>query len=122
MQDCVSLVEAFFSQELWLIFSTIRFVHAPHSRERLRISLKMFVCALTHHQVMPAFLDFIFPFGLQEYLQDFYFSGFREDTRLLSTGLIIPNLGRSGREIRLCYSLKSVEASNGNTSWPWSIR
>jgi hypothetical protein len=73
---------------------------------------------------MPVFLDFVFPFGVQEYQQDFHFSGFREDTQLLlsNEGLKIPKLGRSGREIRLCYSLKSVEASKVNPGWPWSIR
>lgn len=72
---------------------------------------------------MVSFLDFIFPFGVQEYLEDFYFSGLREETRLSSpaTGLVIPALGRSGRDIRLCYNLKSVERSS-DKHWPWSIR
>jgi hypothetical protein len=84
----------------------------------------MLVAALTHHQVMPSFLDFVFPFGNQEYLEDFYFSGLREETRLQSpaTGLVLPQLGRSGKEIRLCYNLKSVEISKRNAQWPWSIR
>lgn len=83
----------------------------------------MLVAALTHHQVMVSFLDFIFPFGMQEYLEDFYFNGFREETRLSSptSGLVIPRLGRSGRDIRLCYNLKSVERSS-DQHWPWSIR
>jgi hypothetical protein len=84
----------------------------------------MLVAAFTHHQVMPAFLDFIFPFGMQEYPQDFYFSGLREETMLQSPpgGLVVPKLGRSGREIRMCYNLKSVETSPSNKEWPWSIR
>jgi hypothetical protein len=71
---------------------------------------------------MVPFLDFIFPFGVQEYLEDFYFSGLREETRLstAAAGLVIPELGRSGRDIRLCYNLKSVERSSDH--WPWSIR
>jgi hypothetical protein len=84
----------------------------------------MLVAALTHHQVMAAFLDFVFPFGMQEHPQDFYFSGLREESRLQSPpcGLVVPELGRSGREIRLCYNLKSVETSKSNRDWPWSIR
>ena len=84
----------------------------------------MLECAFTHHQVMPEFLDFVFPFGEQEYMQDFHFSGFFEETRLLASdgGLNISALGRSGREIRLCYNLKSVESSNSNPKLPWSIR
>jgi hypothetical protein len=83
----------------------------------------MLVAALTHHQVMISFLDFIFPFGMQEYLEDFYFSGLRAETRLSgpTAGLVIPELGRSGRDIRLCYNLKSVERSS-DKHWPWSIR
>jgi hypothetical protein len=84
----------------------------------------MLVALLTHHQVPTSFLDFIFPFGMQEDLQDFHFSGLREETRLSVpyTGLVLPELGRLGREIRLCYNLKSVESSNSNPEWPWSIR
>jgi hypothetical protein len=84
----------------------------------------MIMAALTHHQVMASFLDFVFPFGNQEYPEDFYFSGLREETRLQSptTGLVLPQLGRSGKEIRLCYNLKSVEMSQRNPQWPWSIR
>jgi hypothetical protein len=84
----------------------------------------MILAALTHHQVMPSFLDFIFPFGNQEYPEDFYFSGYREETQLYSPagGLVIPELGRSGRQIQMCYNLKSVETSNSNPEWRWSIR
>jgi hypothetical protein len=90
----------------------------------LGISKEMLVAALTHHQVMPDFLDFIFPFGKQEYHQDFYFSGLRHQTMLQSPpgGLVVPKLGRSGREIRMCYNLKSVETSPNTKVWPWSIR
>jgi hypothetical protein len=72
---------------------------------------------------MPAFLDFIFQFGLQEYAHDFHFSGFREETHLSveEKALNITKLGRSGRDICMCYSLKSVERLEGD-NWPWSIR
>ncbi|TVY55321.1 hypothetical protein LCER1_G003907 [Lachnellula cervina] len=100
------------------------FIHSPHSRAHLKLSKEMLDCTFTHHQVMPAFLDFVFPFGDQENMQDFHFSGFREETRLLASDreLSIPALGRSGRDIRLCYNLKSVESSNSNPKMPWSIR
>jgi len=72
---------------------------------------------------MPNFLDFVFPFGHQLYPEDFYFSGFREDSRLYASdkGLQIPDLGRSGKDIRMCYSLKSVEPYK-KESWPWAVR
>jgi hypothetical protein len=87
------------------------------------ISRDMFLYALTYHQVMPEFLDFIFPFGWQEYQEDFYFSGFRGEVRLLGTerGLDISALERSGQDFRLCYALQSVEKSS-QEGWPWSIR
>lgn len=73
---------------------------------------------------MPAFLDFLFPYGRQQYAQDFHSSGFRYENTVseVDRGLQVPELGRSGREIRLCYSLKSVEPSNGQLHWPWSVR
>ncbi|KIM97239.1 hypothetical protein OIDMADRAFT_130241 [Oidiodendron maius Zn] len=73
---------------------------------------------------MPTFLDFLFPFGKQLYTQDFQFSGFRSEDRLSSDdrGLELPRLGRSGRDIRMCYNLKSVEPSKSQKEWPWSIR
>lgn len=78
----------------------------------------------TYHQIMPAFIDFLFPFGRQEYAKDFHFSAFRHDTRLAEYERYsrIPKLGRSGLALQLCYSLKSVEPSKGQVEWPWSIR
>src|ERR1700731_4228660 len=98
------------------------FIDAPNSRDILRTSRKMLTYMLTYYQVMPAYLDFIFPFGLQEYAQDFHFSGFREETHLLlaEKSLQITELGRSGRDMCMCYSLKSVERSEAQ-DWPWSI-
>ncbi|TVY83100.1 hypothetical protein LSUE1_G005916 [Lachnellula suecica] len=100
------------------------FVHAPHSRERLRVTRRMLLFVLTYHQVFPAFLDFLYPFGKQRYAQDFQFSAFHHDDRLSlnERGLCIQELGRSGRDIRVCYNLKSVEPSKSQPQWPWSVR
>lgn len=83
----------------------------------------MLLYTLTYHQVMPAFLDFLFPFGKQIYTRDFFFSGFRHENRLTGsdTGPSLPKLNRLGREIRVSYSLKSVEKS-GEKHAPWSVR
>ena len=99
-------------------------MHAPHSRERLKTTRRMLMSVFTYHQVMPAFLDFLFPFGLQEYPQDFDFSGFRQHTTLsdFDRVLTIPEVGRSGRGYQFCYSLKAVEESRSQIEWPWSIR
>lgn len=102
----------------------ISFVHAPHSRERFKTTRRMLMTVLTYHQVMPAFLDFLFPFGLRDYSQDFDFSGFRQYTTLsdFDRVLTIPEVGRSGRGYQFCYSLKAVEESRSQIEWPWSIR
>lgn len=82
------------------------------------------MCSLTYNQTMPAFLDFMFPFGDQEYAQDFHFGGFKYDLRLnqLNQCHPIPELGRSSQGFQMCYSLKSVESSQSDAGWPWSIR
>ncbi|OCL05834.1 hypothetical protein AOQ84DRAFT_322351 [Glonium stellatum] len=100
------------------------FMHSRTSHDPLRISYHMFTLGLTYHQVMPSFLDFVFPFGRQEHQQDSHFSGFRHDNSLnpLDRGLSVRELGRSGREIRLCYNLHSVEKSSVQAYLPWSIR
>ena len=100
------------------------FIRATHSRERLKISRAMLMLALSYHQVMPSFLDFLFPFGRQEDAQDFYFSAFRSHFSFddSSRSLAIPQFGRSGRFYELCYNLKSVENSKYQDDWPWSIR
>ncbi|KAH7393821.1 hypothetical protein DE146DRAFT_660113 [Phaeosphaeria sp. MPI-PUGE-AT-0046c] len=100
------------------------FLNAPHSRARLRVSAAMFKLLFSYHQIMPSFLDFVFPFGKQVYPQDVHFSGLREDSRLgphnQNNGLM--KLGRSGSGFQLCYNLRSVEPSKDQSSLPWSIR
>ncbi|KAF2813082.1 uncharacterized protein BDZ99DRAFT_382142 [Mytilinidion resinicola] len=100
------------------------FIHALHSRDRLRVSHRMFTFALTYFQVMAPLLDFVFPFGAQEQAQDSHFSGFRDDDYLSNAdgGLCVSEIGRSGRSMRLCYNLRSVEPSKGQVDLPWSIR
>jgi hypothetical protein len=84
----------------------------------------MLLFILTYHQVLPAFLDFLFPFGKRRYAQDFQFSAFRhgDSLSLDERGLNMAELGRSGRDIRICYNLKSVEPSKSQSQWPWSVR
>ncbi|KAF2191006.1 hypothetical protein K469DRAFT_696760 [Zopfia rhizophila CBS 207.26] len=100
------------------------FIHARHSRDPLKISHSMLCFLFSYLQVMPSYLDFIFPFGDQEYAQDFHFSGWKEENflEIRPRGLEIPKLGRSGREMRLCYNLMSVEESRDQIDLPWSIR
>jgi hypothetical protein len=85
----------------------------------------MFKFILSYHQVMPSFLDFVFPFGKQVYPQDVHFSGLREDScfDLQTRGAALSGLGRSGNGIQMCYNLRSVEPTNDQSSLlQWSIR
>jgi hypothetical protein len=84
----------------------------------------MLMFAFTYHQVMAAFIDFVFPFGKQDSPQDFHFSGLRHEVHLSPDmkALRLVELGRSGKDFRMCYNLKSVEPSPSQPHWPWSIR
>ena len=78
----------------------------------------------TYLQVMPAFLDFVFSFGRQQYAQDFHFGGFRSENSLDDDNLRlkIPEFGRSGRDFNMCYMLKAAERSDSQRNWEWSLR
>ncbi len=80
--------------------------------------------AFTYFQVMPAFMDFLLLFGEQEHAQDLYCSGFYQHTRLagVELGTKADTRNWSGRDMQVCYSLKSVEPSPSQAHWPWSIR
>jgi len=83
---------------------------------------------LTYHQVMPAYLDFLFVFGSMNPARDYRFSVFREQTLLSDPprGIIAPELGRSGRQFQMCYNIKSVvrRPTRGESlrDQQWSIR
>ena len=72
---------------------------------------------------MPEFVDFLLAFGMSEHSKDFLYSGFRSEMNLADDcdRLILQRLGRSGREIRLCHILRSVEEVPGQR-WPWALR
>ncbi|KAL9108231.1 MAG: hypothetical protein Q9227_006969 [Pyrenula ochraceoflavens] len=99
------------------------FIGAKTSRDVLQIDHHMMVWLLSIFQVLPAFSEFVFPFGSQIYAVDFQFSGFREDNRLgdVFQNNAIPELGRSGQSLQICYNLKTVEPAESR-AWPWSCR
>lgn len=88
----------------------------------------MLVRVLTYHQVMPGYLHFLSAFGQQTRPHSARFSGFREHTALATPlpGQAIHDLGRSGRQLQLCYNLKSVSctstADTAKREKVWSIR
>ncbi|KAL8840888.1 MAG: hypothetical protein Q9170_001152 [Blastenia crenularia] len=95
------------------------FIHAAHSRDRLKISRKMFDLYFTHFRVMPEFVDFLLTFGYRRHAEDFYVSGFRQRTRLADLSTHDSGNREVNRQFELCYSLKSVEPSDTDV---WSIR
>lgn len=96
------------------------FVHAAHSRDRLKVSREMLMLCFTKFQVMPEFVDFLFPFGFRSYAEDFYFSGFRQRTQLAQHWRnTAPNPRPVHKRFQVCYNLKSVEPSDSDG---WSIR
>ena len=84
----------------------------------------MLVQALSYVQAMPEMLDLLLPFGERKSTPDFFTGGFHQRTRLSSAtpGLQIPERAWSGHGFQICYGLKSVERSETQTHWPWSIR
>jgi len=100
------------------------FINGANSRSRLKISREMLTLIFTYLQVMPVFLDFLFPLGQQWFPQDLYYSGFRYEVRLTeydkSPG--IEKLNRSGKSFQLCYGLKSAEIANSGVPQEWSVR
>jgi len=104
------------------------FVGGKHSRSCLRITRPMLLRILSYHQVIPSFIDMISIFGSQLDARELRFSGFREQTLLSNPpqGLIIPDLGRSGKQFQLCYHLKTVNCTSpvgtSRQEQRWSIR
>lgn len=84
----------------------------------------MFSATLTCHQVMPQFLDFVYPFGERVDAEDCHFSAFMATTRTskADSTLEIPELDWSGRKYEMCFNLRSVESAQGTPEWPWSVR
>lgn len=73
---------------------------------------------------MPRFLDLAFTFGEQESEKDFHYTAFNAENFLDVSEAkrhCIPRLGRSGREIRHCFNLWSVEGSE-TSPYEWAIR
>ena len=112
-------------EELTCNFS---FLSAKTPRDPLYCTREMLTLSFTYLQVPPDFVDFLSLFGRQSRPKHFHFSAFRKRIRLCSAispvrnytpGLKIESIGWSGRDISVCYNLKSVESSPWQ--WPWSI-
>ena len=97
------------------------FIQAEHSQSPLDCTKDVFLLLLSFHQVMPRFLDLIFGFGPQP--SEAHYTAFHHEDFLSEKAAKryeIPVLGRSGRQIRHCYNLWSVEKSDSKDgTWPF---
>ncbi|KAK4160126.1 hypothetical protein QBC43DRAFT_119395 [Cladorrhinum sp. PSN259] len=96
------------------------FFEAEHSRRPLDCSKSMFTLVMSWHQVMPPFVDLVLGFGKPRAGKEFHYTSFRHEVSIDPTpgqGFSIPELGRSGQEIRHCFNLWSPEESGGSSKW-----
>ncbi|KAF3015909.1 hypothetical protein E8E14_010687 [Neopestalotiopsis sp. 37M] len=88
------------------IFLLLNFVTGP-----LTISTKSASRILSYHQVSPNFFDFLDVYGTHRALKrELRFSGFKAEIYLANPepGVILPELGRSGRHYQISYNLKTA--------------
>ena len=73
---------------------------------------------------MPSFLEGVFCFGFNEHGQDCTMTSFQGRSCFSDQhrALQAQQLGRSGSLMEQCYGLRSVERSNNQADWPWSVR
>ena len=70
----------------------------------------MLLRILSYHQVMPRYIDMISMFGSLLEARESHCSGFRGQTHFSDPppGLVLPRLGRSGKQYEMCYHLRTV--------------
>lgn len=104
------------------------FLLANNSRKPLNCSREDFCYTFAFHQISPCFLHYVYSFGSTDDALDYSMTGFQWEDSLGAAEdelLEIPKLGRSGREIRVSYLLRSVERSGGGVNADpssWTIR
>ncbi|KAI1176694.1 hypothetical protein F4777DRAFT_545639 [Nemania sp. FL0916] len=106
------------------------FIETSHSWAPLNCSREMLTLLFAFHHVMPQFLDIVLSFGTvagRNVPAAFYQCIFRYEhfLDLSFRHFDIPQLGRSGHEIRHCYNLWSAERASQqqpNRQHSWTIR
>ncbi|KAK2607656.1 hypothetical protein N8I77_006319 [Diaporthe amygdali] len=101
------------------------FISAPHSWAALRCTPQMLHCLCSYEQVSPILIDVLASFGKQRAPLGFQSASFCQDdlTKPSQSALVaIPEVGRSGWELRHCYKLHGLETSSPNTKAKWSMR
>jgi hypothetical protein len=105
----------------FLFFLLHRFFSSESSRGPLCCNKEQLSLLLTHYQVMPQFLDFVFMFKIRR--RPLAHAAFRHENYLSNNGvpLRLPTLGRSGVQIQHAFCLLSVE-ENRQEIHPWPLR
>ncbi|KAF2186405.1 hypothetical protein K469DRAFT_664384 [Zopfia rhizophila CBS 207.26] len=99
------------------------FIHASHRKGPLCVSREMLCFAFSYHQVLPQFMDFVFSFENYGSSPSLHLPCFREEDCLdPQQGLQVPELGRSGHQLRICYNLQSVERIRELSDPEWVIQ
>ncbi|CAM1507876.1 Fc.00g047240.m01.CDS01 [Cosmosporella sp. VM-42] len=121
LEDLQSHLHKYEEDPKWRYVSIL----AESSKEPLNISLRMFKYLCSYHQIPPTFLNSVFSFGSTLSQFDCSLATFSEENTLFARrkhSLALPKLGRSGREIRHSFLLRSVEPSDSVPNWKWGIR
>ncbi|KAK7413750.1 hypothetical protein QQX98_007393 [Neonectria punicea] len=95
------------------------------SRDPIKCSSAMFKLLCSHHQIPPSFMDSVFGFRGIDGKYDCGLAMFCDENTLLDRLehiLPLQARGRSGREIRHSFLLRSVEKSKSLPDWSWGIR
>ena len=79
---------------------------------------------LSHHEVMPIFIEFLLPFRQQRHKKNFDFSGFRAVETWIDRPLSSQSSPQSSlrRQLQICYNLRCIESTPKPPEWPWSMR
>lgn len=96
-------------------------MHSKSSRTRLKITLPMVKTLLSHHEVVPVFLEFMFSFRKQKFKKHFDFNGFRAHESWASQPIDSITTSPALR-LQLCYNLRCIEVAEQPEHWPWSMR
>ena len=87
----------------------------------------MLVRVLSYYQVIPGYVDHLLEFDGHGHAQKDMYSGFLSQAVLKHTpSMEVDYLGRSGRQLQLCYNLRSIGRTNRNHLAPchkqWGFR
>ncbi|KAF4974444.1 hypothetical protein FZEAL_8644 [Fusarium zealandicum] len=102
-------------------------VQSRSSKDSLNCSPAMFKYLCTYHQIPPSIMNSVYSFKTTLSSHDYNLALFHDDNTLLAREEHIlrqDQLGRSGREIRYSFLLRSVEGSDSiqTQKTPWAIR